>query len=293
MSVHIEETTEQATEQKRNLGFELLHLSPGIGTEVHGIDIGADLDDKVIAYLSSLLVERKVIFFRDQDIDVAQHVRFGRRFGDVEVHPFTANLEDHPEVVCLNNDRDNPPFINIWHSDVTWRQEPSLGSILRAREVPEVGGDTLFANMEDAYNKLDDETKEQIESLQAVHDNEIFLSAMQMKGATNEQIEKQRALFPPATHPVVRTHPVSKNKSIYVNKIFTRRIVGMEPLASQQLLDKLFLTAWIPDNQCRFKWRKNSFAFWDNRGAQHYAAADYWPAVRKMERVTVIGEKPY
>lgn len=279
--------------QEAELGFKLVHLSPGIGTEVHGIDIGGHLDDHTIEYLANLLVDRKVIFFRDQNITVEQHVEFGRRFGKVEVHPFISNMADHPEVVCLNNDRENPPYINIWHSDVTWRQEPSLGSILRAREVPEVGGDTLFANMEAAYDGLDDETKQQIDGLFAVHDNENFLNGMRMKGASEDEIQQKREEFPPATHPVVRTHPVSKKKSIYVNKIFTRKIEGMDETSSQQLLDKLFRSAWVPDYQCRFKWRKNSFTFWDNRAVQHYATADYWPAVRRMERVTVIGDRPY
>ena len=279
--------------QEAELGFKLIHLSPSIGTEVHGIDIGGHLTDETIEYLANLLVDRKVIFFRDQNITVEQHIEFGRRFGKVEVHPFTSNMDDHPEVVCLNNDRENPPFVNVWHSDVTWRKEPSLGSILRAREVPEVGGDTLFANMEAAYDGLDDETRQQIDGLFAVHDNEIFLNGMRMRGASKDEIQRKSEEFPPATHPVVRTHPVSKKKSIYVNKIFTRRIEGMDEPSSRQLLDKLFLTAWVPDYQCRFKWRENSFTFWDNRAAQHYAAADYWPAVRRMERVTVIGDRPY
>lgn len=284
--------SDQALFKSAELQFELLHLSPTIGTEVHGIDIGADLNAETIDFLSNLLVERKVIFFRDQDISVEQHIAFGRKFGEVEVHPFTPNLENHPEVVCLNNDKDNPPSINVWHSDVTWREEPSLGSILRALKIPEVGGDTLFANMEDAYNSLDDETKQQIESLHAVHDNENFLTGLYSRGIPEDQIERLRKQYPPSTHPVVRTHPISGKKSLYVNVAFTRHIVGMDPAESKALLDKLYLTAWIPDHQCRFKWRENSFTFWDNRAAQHYAAADYWPEVRQMQRVTVIGDKP-
>jgi len=274
-------------------GFDLLHLSPGIGTEVHGINLGDDISDVVIQYLSDLLVERKVIFFRAQPITMKQHIDFARRFGDLEIHPFTPNNAAQPEVIHLNNDKDNPPRVNIWHSDVTWRQEPSLGSILRAVEIPEVGGDTLFANMEMAYDSLDDETKSQIDGLYAIHDNEVFLNGMRMRGASEEAIEEQSKKYPPARHPVVRTHPVSKKKSIYVNRTFTRRIEGMPMDESDALLEKLYLTAWLPDFQCRFRWRKDSFTFWDNRAVQHYAAADYWPAVRKMERVTVVGDCPY
>ena len=213
--------SEQALLKATDLNFDLLHLSPTIGTEVHGIDIGADLDSETIDFLSNLLVERKVIFFRDQDISVEQHIAFGRKFGEVEIHPFTPNLEGHPEVVCLNNDRDKPPSINLWHSDVTWRQEPSLGSILRALEIPEVGGDTLFANMEDAYESLDDKTKQQIENLYAVHDNENFLTGLFTKGIAADEVQRLREQYPPVTHPVVRTHPVSGKKSLYVNTVFT------------------------------------------------------------------------
>ncbi len=272
--------------------FELRHLSPVIGTEVHGIDI-ANIDAPTAAWLNDLLVERKVLFFRNQDISTEEHIRFGRNFGELEVHPFLDNETVHPEIVLLENDKDRPPYINVWHSDVTWREVPSLGSILRARIVPEVGGDTLFANMEAAYDGLDDATKKDIEDLVAVHDNEGFLNGMRMKGASEEEIEAKRAEFPPQRHPVVRTHPVSGRKSLYVNRAFTRRIEGMDAEASDALLQKLFLQAWIPDYQCRFRWEPNSFAFWDNRAAQHYAAADYYPEKRTMERVTVIGDRPF
>ena len=272
--------------------YPLLHLSPVIGTEVHSIDI-TDVDDDTVKWLGDLLVERKVIFFRDQDVSRQAHVEFARRFGELEVHPFIENHNTFPEIIHLDNDRQRPPYINIWHSDVTWREKPSLGSILRARVVPDVGGDTLFANMEAAYEGLDDETKEQIEGLYAIHDNEGFLRSMRSQGASEEEIEDKRKAFPPQRHPIVRTHPVSGRKSLYVNKAFTRGIEGMELEDSMKLCTRLFQQAWIPDYQCRFRWRENSFAFWDNRAVQHYAAADYWPETRKMERVTIIGDRPY
>jgi len=272
--------------------FELMHLTPCIGTEVHDIDLSADLDSGIIARLAELLVERKVLFFRDQHISMEAHIAFAARFGELEVHPFTPNDPNHPEVIHLVNDEDHPPYINVWHSDVTWRAEPSLGSILRARLVPEVGGDTLFANMEAAYEDLDDATKNLINGLQAMHDNEGFLAGMKAQGASDEQVEAMRQKYPPSVHPVVRTHPVSGRKSLYVNRAFTRRIVDMDPAESDALLQKLFLQAWIPDYQCRFRWQADSLAFWDNRAAQHYAAADYWPHRREMERVTIVGDCP-
>jgi taurine dioxygenase len=274
-------------------GFRLFHLSPCIGTEVLGIDLAAEHDEETIAALSDLLVDRKVLFFRDQHISMEAHIAFAARFGELEVHPFTSNDAEHPEVIHLINDRDHPPYINIWHSDVTWRAEPSLGSILRAREVPEVGGDTLFANMEAAYDGLDAETKEHVDGLQAVHDNEGFLRGMKQNGASDEEVDAMREKYPPSVHPVVRTHPVSGRKSLYVNRAFTRRIVDMEAAESDALLEQLYLQAWVPDYQCRFRWRPDSFAFWDNRAAQHYAAADYWPHRREMERVTIVGDRPY
>jgi len=272
--------------------FELIHLTPCIGTEVLGIDLAADIDQSTIDWLSDLLVERKVLFFRDQHISVEEHVGFARRFGELEVHPFTPNKASHPEVIELHNDREHPPRINIWHSDVTWRQAPSLGSILRARTLPEVGGDTLFANMEAAYEALDEATRAQIDELWAVHDNEGFLAGMRANGASDAEVEAMRKKFPPARHPVVRTHPVSGRKSIYVNRAFTRAIEGMAAEESEQLLERLYHQAWIPDFQCRFRWQVDSLAFWDNRAAQHYAAADYWPAERSMERVTIVGDRP-
>ena len=279
--------------QVANMGFDLYELSPCIGTEVQGIDLSQALSDEVIDYLKQLLIERKVLFFREQPITTEQHIQFAARFGALEIHPFTRNDAQNPEVIQLVNDEANPPQINVWHSDVTWRQQPSLGSILRGREVPEVGGDTLFANMEAAYEGLDDATKQQLEGLRAIHDNEVFLRSMLANGASDAQVEEKRKSFPPATHPVVRTHPQSGRKSLYVNRVFTRSIEGMEPSESDALLQKLYLQAWIPDYQCRFRWRPDSFAFWDNRAAQHYAAADYWPQRRVMERVTIVGDRPY
>ena len=272
--------------------FDLEHLSPSIGTVVNGIDI-SNVDSTTIDWLAELLVERKVIFFRDQDVPVEAHIAFARQFGELEVHPFyDTGKSDHAEVIRLDNDRENPPYINVWHSDVTWRAVPSLGSILRARVVPAVGGDTLFANMEGAYKGLDDETKARIDGLYAIHDNEGFLRGMRMRGASEEEIDAKRREFPPQRHPVVRTHPVSGRKSLYVNRAFTRSIEGMEPNESAKLLETLYLKAWLPEYQCRFQWRRDSFAFWDNRAAQHYAVADYWPSERRMERVTIIGDRP-
>ncbi len=291
-STRLEDSQQQLHHQQVG-PFRLHHLSPVIGTEVLDIDMGAEHDADTVAFFAQLLVDRKVLFFREQNISVEQHIAFARLFGDLEVHPFTPNDATFPEVIHLDNGPDNKPSINVWHSDVTWRDQPSLGSILRARVVPEVGGDTLFANMEAAYDGLSEALKERLDGMIAIHDNQNFLNAMRKRGASEEDIAARAKQFPPSRHPVVRTHPISGRKSLYVNRAFTRSIEGLDEHASQTLLETLFNAAWIPDYQCRFRWQPDSFAFWDNRGAQHYAAADYFPAVRKMERVTIIGDKPY
>jgi taurine dioxygenase len=177
---------------------------------------------------------------------------------------------------------------NMWHSDVTWREAPSLGSILRAIELPKVGGDTLFTNMVMAYDRLSDEMKEKIEPLSASHDiARVFAKRL---GKAPEDLHDK---FPPMVHPVVRTHPETNERLIYVNGAFTDHIVDMAPEESRQLLDTLYKTAWNPELQCRFRWREGSMAFWDNRSCQHFAASDYFPDVRVMERVTIAGDRPY
>ena len=234
-----------------------------------------------------------MLFFRDQDITTEQHLAFARNFGDLEVHPFAPSKPGYPEVLAITHDKDSRGRENTWHSDVTWRLEPSLGSILRAIEVPPVGGDTLFADMYAAYEGLSDDVKAEIEGAVAVHDFAHFRVGMRRQGKSEAEIEAFNTAYPMVTHPVVRTHPETGRKALYVNAAFTQAIVGMEPEESSALLKRLYAQARIPEYQCRFRWRKNSIAFWDNRACQHYAASDYFPAVRRMERVTVIGDRPH
>ena len=274
--------------------FEIKPLNPAIGAQINGVDMAQPLSADQVAVISAALVEHKVVFFREQNISQAQHIAFAANFGALEVHPFTKNLPDHPEIIRLHNDESTPPGATaLWHSDVTWRQEPSLGSILLCRTCPPNGGDTLFANMELAYENLDDKTREEIDDLVAIHDFAGFREGMFKRGASEEEIAAFNQKYPIAKHPVVRTHPVSGRKSIYVNRAFTIGIEGMADTEAQALLNRLYLAAWRPDVQCRFIWQQGSVAFWDNRAAQHYAVADYFPHTRTMERVTIVGEKPY
>jgi taurine dioxygenase len=276
-----------------DLGLHLEHLAPALGTVVHDIDLRQNANTETHAFLYELLVARKVIFFRDQDLTPQQHVDFARRFGELEVHPFVENRKGYPEVLLLRADEKHPPVAtDVWHSDVTWRPEPSLGSVLLAREVPSTGGDTCWANMEAAYAGLDDETKEFLEGRYARHDSHLFRAGMRARGASEEEIERYKTEHPISLHPVIRTHPDTGHKSIYVNAVFTLGIEGMQEEESNAILRKLCATATRLEYQCRFRWERNSIAFWDNRSAQHYALSDYWPMRRHMERVTIVGDKP-
>ena len=273
--------------------LQALAITPTIGAEISGVDLTQTLSQETVAWVSQQLLDYKVIFFRDQPIDTPQHLAFARQFGELEVHPIQRK-EGFPEVLVLHNDAERPPAgTAFWHSDVTWRPEPSLGSILIAKKVPEVGGDTLFANMEAAYADLDDTTRAQIERRNAIHAFEPLRQALIKRGASAEELAQYAIDYPIVTHPIVRTHPVSGRKSIYVNGLFTLGIEDMADTEAKPLLERLFATAAKPEHQCRFRWRQHSMAFWDNRSAQHYASADYFPNERIMERVTVQGDRPF
>lgn len=268
--------------------FELEPQTPTIGALVSGVDLTEDLSDEMIASLRTALIKWKVLFFRDQNLNDDQHIEFGKRFGELEVHPLTPTDQERPEILKLVHDKDHRGTENFWHSDVTWRPEPSMGSILRAIELPPAGGDTLWADMEQAYDQLFEPLKEKLEGLQAQHN---FLRAFGhlFPKEEHEDILKKH---PIQTHPVVRTHPESGRKSLYVNIAFTECIVGMERDESDKLLGLLWETAGRPENQVRLKWELGTVAFWDNRSSQHYAVSDYWPARRVMERVTIEGDRP-
>jgi taurine dioxygenase len=280
--------------------FTLTPVSPAIGAEVSDIDLRQPLDDATCQALRKALVKYKVLFFRDQDITPAQHVQLARRFGELEVHPVFPHHPDHPELVLLGGNKDAKARENIYHSDVSWRAVPSMASMLRCVECPPCGGDTIWVNMARAYAELPEDVKMRIDGLYAVHDiMPAFGSRM-----TPEERETNRNRFPVATHPVVRTHPESGEKILYVNEGFTTHLanyleqgpfrVGFDyRYAELDLLQYLYRQAAVPEYQVRLKWRPNTIAFWDNRSTQHYAVQDYFPAVRRMMRATIIGDKPF
>ncbi|MGN6500170.1 MAG: TauD/TfdA dioxygenase family protein [Tsuneonella sp.] len=276
------------TAPARPIALSIHPLTPAIGAEILDIDLGAEDIAERIPAIRAALLEFGVIFFRDQHLTPEQHIAFARHFGDLEIHPATPKDQPNPEILRIAHGPDSRGQENAWHSDVTWREKPSLGSILRAVEVPEVGGDTLFANMHVAYERLSPQMKRLCEGLAAVHDiARVFARRL---GKRPEELHEQ---YRPMRHPVIRTHPESGKPAIYVNTAFTSHIEGLSEKESRWLLDHLFATAADPEIQCRFRWRPGSIAFWDNRLCQHFAASDYFPARRVMERVTIAGDRPF
>jgi taurine dioxygenase len=269
--------------------FEATLLGATVGAELRGVELGPDLADEVVAEIRQALLDYKVVFFRDQtSLSADGHVAFARRFGDLEVHPFLAANQEHPELVRFEKSPEIGGYENGWHSDVSWRAEPSMGAILRAVEVPPSGGDTLFCDMYAAYEGLDDDTREEIDGLVAVHDYSQVFGAV----IPPDKKAEMRAAHPPVEHPVVRTHPETGRKLLYVNRFFAHHIVGLDPDESDRLIDRLSRRAEVVEYQCRFRWADHSVAFWDNRAVQHYAASDYWPARRVMERASIMGDRP-
>ncbi len=283
-----------------------IHVDPlncSIGAELSNVHLGAAAqDDGLMAEIRALLLKHRVIFFRDQDISRAEHVAFARRFGELEDHPVVGSHPDHPGLVQIYKSPESPPDRNenSWHTDATWRERPPMGCVLRCVECPPVGGDTMWVNMVEAYRQLPEDIKEKIAPLRARHSIEASF------GATMP-IEKRLALkaqFPDAEHPVVRIHPETGEKILFVNGSFTTHFTNYNTPAnvrfgqdkspgSSQLLNYLISQAYIPEYQVRFRWKKNSVAFWDNRSTQHYAVMDYPACHRKMERAAIVGDAPH
>lgn len=262
-------------------------VNPYIGAEIDGVDL-ADPTPEQIAELKQALLERKVLFFRDQEhITAHQHRDFAAHWGELEIHPILDQGEV-PEVVHFDRGQENPGMENIWHVDVSWQSRPPLGSVLRALSVPEVGGDTLWADMGNAYDSLPREVKERIDGLTATHD---FTPSFGL-GMTPDKLAEMQKQYPPQHHPIVRIHPETGRKTLFVNSLFTTEIDGIDPVEGRALLRLLIDQVKMPDFQVRLHWAPGTVAFWDNRATQHYACSDYFPHRRVMERVAIAGDVP-
>ena len=269
--------------------IEVRKLTPTIGAEIHGVDLSRPLGNQQFQEVHDALMENLVIFFRDQELTHDQHKDFGRRFGELHMHPTSTRKDwDHPEILTIKADENSKHVSGEeWHSDVSCDPEPPMGSILYMKELPpDNGGNTLFANMYRAYETLSAPIQKLCEGLTAVHDGaQVYGERFGQKPGPNG--------FPRNEHPVVRTHPVTGRKALYVNPNFTTRLVGLKRHESDALLGMLYRHCETPEFQCRFAWRPNSIAFWDNRAALHHAMWDYFPHKRLGYRVTVKGDKPF
>ncbi|MDE2005135.1 MAG: TauD/TfdA family dioxygenase [Rhodospirillales bacterium] len=262
-------------------------LTPIIGAEIGGVDLAAPTN-RQLDEIHRALAENLVIFFRDQTLTPEQHLDFGRHFGPLHLHPAAPHAPGHPELMVIHADKDSPRANGEnWHSDVSCDELPPLGSILYIRTCPPHGGDTLFASMYAAYEALSERMQHYLEGLTALHDGEPVYRGLY----ANYGVEDKDS-YPRAEHPVVRTHPVTGRKALYVNRGFTRRILGIPRDESEGVLRYLYEHMENPLFQCRFRWRADSVAFWDNRCVQHHALWDYWPHTRSGFRVTVRGERP-
>ncbi|WP_328535932.1 TauD/TfdA dioxygenase family protein [Streptomyces sp. NBC_00344] len=287
-------------EVRRSIKTEPLTCT--IGAELFGVNLAdAAHDDDLFAELRELLLKYKVLFLRGQDITRAEHVAFASRFGPLEAHPVSGSDPDNPGLVRIYKDLDSAPepYENALHTDGTWRENPSMGAVLRCQETPPVGGDTVWVNMVEAYRRLPEHIKTQIRGLRARHSIEASFGAVM----SEERRHALTAQYPDAEHPVVRTHPETGEEILFVNSFAThftnyhtpqnvRFGIDYAPGASN-LLTYLLSQASVPEYQVRWRWQPNSFAIWDNRSTQHYAVQDYWPAVRRMERAGIVGDRPF
>lgn len=280
------------------LGLSVTPCGPVLGAAVAGVVVRDPVDRATADALRALLRRYKVLVLRDLDISHEQHLALGRVWGELEGHPVIAHLPGYPEILDIRGsegrveDADGDRrfrTLDKWHTDVTFRAAPSLGAVLRARELPAIGGDTVWADAAAAYAGLSDEVKARIEGRTATHDL-LFDFGDRISSENRDAIAAE---FPPQHHPIVRTHPETGERVLFVNASFTSAIDGLDPAGGTALLAHLLDQFKVPEYQVRLRWTPNAIAIWDNRCTQHYPVADYWPARRRMERVTIAGDRPF
>ena len=268
-------------------------VAGAIGAELQAINLADGIDVELAATLRALLNEHEVLFLRDQAISAADQKALAEVFGPLQTHPAYGTVEGFPEVMILESTRENPSKIEIWHSDMTFRQHPPSVTVLRGITIPEVGGDTLFASMTAAYEGLSPGMQSYLEGLTAVHDfSHGFRESLAEPGG-RERLADAVAANPPVRHPVVQTHPETGKKVLFVNALFTTHIDELPPLESAEVLQFLWRHASLPEFTCRFSWAPDSLVLWDNRSTQHKPVNDFFPATRRLHRVVSEGDQPY
>lgn len=273
--------------------FEIKPMAGALGAELHGVDLTQGLSTEVCAEIRRLLVEHEVIFFRDQDISYNQQKALAESFGPLQTHPAYGTVAGFPEITILESTADKPTKIEAWHSDMTFRQHPPLGTVLRSKIIPPKGGDTLWSSMTAAYDALSSAMQSFLSDLSAVHDFRWGFKESLSEADGPQRLAQAIADNPPVEHPVICTHPESGKKVIFVNALFTTHIVGMKKQESQAILNFLYEHVTTAEFTCRFQWQPNSIAIWDNRSTQHKPINDYFPEHRRLERITIDGDKPY
>ena len=266
---------------------KIIKEDSALGATITDIDLKQPLDEKLTVFIAKALAENEVIFFRNQDITPEQHRAFALNFGQFQSHPVYPTIKGFPEITILENDEKNPSKIEKWHTDMTFKKIPPLGSILLGKVIPEKGGDTLFASLSAAYSDLPADLKQSLEEMTAVHSFEYGFKESLAEPYGREKLAQALIDNPPVEHPVVCTHPVTGKKLIYVNSLFTLKINSLSDSESSELLKFLCDHIKKEKYQCRFSWEINSIAFWDNRSVIHKPDNDYWPQLRRMERITI------
>jgi taurine dioxygenase len=277
----------------RNTPFELTALTPAIGATVSGLDLSQPISGETTEALKDALDDRLVLFFADQRLTPAEQRSFAAHFGPLHVHPIYPNVPETPEIMVLDTDAKNLPDNDNWHTDVTFIETPPLGAALYARKIPPSGGDTLWLSTIAAYEALSAPFRRFLDGLTAEHDFEKSFPRDRFAAPeARRKWEEARSKNPPVVHPVVRTHPRSGRKALFVNYGFTTRINELSKAESDAVLAYLFAHVTKPEFQIRHRWKENDLALWDNRVTQHYATVDYLPERRIMHRATIIGERP-
>jgi len=273
--------------------IRIRRLGMFLGAEITGVDLGRPLEHAAVEAIRLAHAEHGLLVFPDQRISSEDLMRFGRCFGELSVHPFSTSSAESPELIVYDNKEGNPPAAtDIWHSDETFRECPPMGTALCSKIIPELGGDTVFCSMAAVYEGLSDRMQQFLSGLEAVHDFKPFKPLFSATPEGRRKLHEYEERFPPIAHPVVRVHPVTGKRAIFVNPQFTLGIKGMEENESRNLLDWLFRCTTTLEYQYRHRWSPDMLVFWDNRWVQHAAVHDYYPQRRLMERVTIAGDRP-